>query len=78
MPAFTVKPDSRSLVHPDLRSRTNLFSKYFSHADVCPIFPHLIGAVLVALAAAAGTQAQTLNVRFAVTSTSPARIQVNV
>jgi predicted metalloprotease with PDZ domain len=77
MPAFTVKPDSPSLVHRDLRRRTSLFPKYF-RAAARLIFPHLIVVVLLALTATAGVQAQNLKVRFAVASTSPNRIQVNV
>ncbi len=81
MPAITVKPGLRSVVHPDLRRRTGFFSnRFFFRANALPISssPKLIIVALIAIAGAAGAEAQTWNVRFAVASTSPARIQVNV
>jgi predicted metalloprotease with PDZ domain len=70
MSAFTVKPDPRSLVHWGLRSRTNSIACAVS-------ITRLILILLLAFGIATGVQAQTINVRIAVASTSPAGIRIN-
>lgn len=80
MPAITVKPILRVVVHPDFCIRPDLF------LGIVPFRPTLVSGstrqkiivvVLIALAASVGIQAQTLNARIAIASTGPARIRMN-
>jgi len=80
MPAITVKPSSSLVVHQYFRHGPSVVS---SVIRLCSCFglggarQILIVVALVVLAVSAGVQAQTLNVRIAVTSTTPARIRIN-
>jgi predicted metalloprotease with PDZ domain len=80
MPAITVKPTLRLVVHPDSCTRPRLLSSvvFFRTSFVrSSARRKLIIVALIALAASAGIQAQTLKLRIAVASTSPARIRIN-
>jgi predicted metalloprotease with PDZ domain len=80
MPAITVKPSFHLLVHQDSWHGPFVVS---SVIQLCSGFvlgrawQTSIVVTLVVLAVSAGVQAQTLNVRVAVTSTTPARIRIN-
>jgi predicted metalloprotease with PDZ domain len=80
MPVITVKPSSRLLVHQYFWQTRAVVTSVI-HLCSCVVpgrtrrIPIVVG--LVVLAASAGVQAQTLNVRVAVTSTTPARIRIN-
>ena len=78
MPANTVKPPGPVLVHPDLCSRTAFLSSaclFRLNTLLTSATRKLIVIALFALGAA-GVQAQTLSVRLAVVSTSPARLRI--
>jgi hypothetical protein len=79
MPAITVKPSASVLVHSDLRRRTAFLSSaclFSPDTLLTSATRKLIVIALFALGAAGGIQAQTLNVRLAVVSTSPARLRI--
>src|SRR6476620_5684343 len=79
MPAITVKPSASVLVHPDLCNPAPFLSSaclYSLNTLLTSSTRKLIVIALFALSAAGGIQAQTLNVRLAVVSTSPARLRI--
>jgi predicted metalloprotease with PDZ domain len=79
MPAITVKPSASVLVHPDLCNPTPFLSSaclLSLNTILTSATWKLIVIALFALGAAGGVQAQTLNVRLAVVSTSPARLRI--
>ncbi len=81
MPAITVKPTLRLLVHPDSCSRPSLFWGVVCLRNcLAPgsTRQRLIVIALIALVASAGVKAQTLKVRLAIASTAPARIKMTV
>jgi predicted metalloprotease with PDZ domain len=80
MPAITVKPTLRLVVHPDSCSRPSLLSSVvFFRTSFVPSSARrkLIIVALITLAASTSIQAQALKLRIAVASTSPARIRIN-
>lgn len=80
MPATTVKPNTHLLVQAHDHFRSGYFSKairFFCRLIVDSTVHKGSLSALVACAAFAGVQAQTLNVRIAVVSTAPATIRIN-
>ena len=78
MPVITVKPTLRLLVHPVFCSKSHLVSVLasFRVGFLQTARQKLILALLIAVAASAGIQAQTLDVRIDVAATAPARIKL--
>src|SRR6266849_2241380 len=80
MPAITVKPISRLLVHKYSCRRLRFFSRaIFLCRRIAPGYARRVGFVvaLAVFAACQGIQAQTLNVRILVGPSAPARIRIN-
>src|SRR5438128_12689295 len=79
MPAITVKPISRLLVHKYSWHSFTLFSKLNQSGNRLVLAGawQKIGALVLFACAARAIAAQTLNVRINVTITAPARIRIN-